>query len=717
MSNKKYKILLIQLPAPEFSRVKRWGNVPLAAGYLKAMAYKEGLLNEADIEILGERHTNLLADSRLIDLIISKSPDMLGFSLYVWNSIRSLFIAREVKKKLPNLNIIVGGPEVTLESKYILENSIIDIGCIGEGEIAFVKVIKNIIEDKNSYANVEGIFYRKSKSLVFSPGSEIIKDLNEIPSPFALGFINPADYETLSYESIRGCPFKCSYCVTGLMPIRYFSKDRICEDLKVILKSGKREIRFVDSDFTFHPDLYKILKRIKGINSEKILNFSIFIHGGRIDRRMAGLLKECNFLDLEIGLQTIKPKTLDNIKRQPINRQRFIKGLRLLEAKDISYSVDIMIGLPGDTIQDLKRLLRFIKRSKVISIIPFVLAVLPGTRLKKDAKRYGIRYQDKPPYLLIEADYISKDEIKEAVDLCVVKDIQAPENIFLSHCNFQNLKLQKKRDLISSVFLPNSLTKAIIELNHSCQEDSQLRALGQRLNKRLYQPFTVWFKSQDIGRDLSLIKSFFSPLVNANPYLIWDVILEAETPPSLKIIENIKKNIRTRERILTNNCNAPAALNMLAVFSWGKRCMGERYLSSFKNAIQFFWSLELSNGYDWRKELDILFNDKHSSGILIDFDKKSTIDFTIEALKFIYKKTLGNRKNILFRDLAVNYSMKFIAQKEKYKDDSIIKPVLADIEPVLSFDKDLNISSALIPSNETMADLIEFQIRLQKALK
>jgi len=99
-SHPRLKVILCHLPPPkDTSRVRR-DNIPLAAGYLKAMAYKEGLLSQIDIEILDSIHNDLDGDARLVDIIISKKPNILGFSLYPWNAVRSLFIAGEVREVL-----------------------------------------------------------------------------------------------------------------------------------------------------------------------------------------------------------------------------------------------------------------------------------------------------------------------------------------------------------------------------------------------------------------------------------------------------------------------------------------------------------------------------------------------------------------------------------------------------------------------------------------
>jgi hypothetical protein len=121
-SNSQLRVLMIDLPVPRLNPQETDFFAPLASGYLKAMAYKEGLLDKVDIKILDRINTNLSGDARLVKLIVSNNIDLLCFSLYPWNLLRSLFIAKKVKECLTCVNVIVGGPEVTPDAQRTLSN-------------------------------------------------------------------------------------------------------------------------------------------------------------------------------------------------------------------------------------------------------------------------------------------------------------------------------------------------------------------------------------------------------------------------------------------------------------------------------------------------------------------------------------------------------------------------------------------------------------------
>ncbi len=714
--NRKFKILLLQLQGIELF-FRHSDNIPLAAGYLKAMAYKEGLLNEVDIEILDlDRNTILPGNARLIDLIISKSPNILGFSLYSFNSIQSLFIAEEVKKKLPNIKIVVGGPEVTLETKYILDNPVVDIGCIGQGELTFVEIVKNILKGQKVYININGIFYRKLGKIIVTPSREPIKDLDQIPSPYILGFINLKNHKQVWIETYRGCPFKCAYCAHNLRPLAYFSADRIYEELKVILKSGLRSVFIIDA--TFIPSLYfyEICEKIKKINSKKEIKLFANVSAEHINRERANLLKECNITYVEVGLQSINSATLKNINRPPVDTKIFLRGIKLLKERKIKYKVGVILSLPDETFEDFKKTLRFLKDNK-IDIILHLLQLFPGTRLRREAKKYGIKYQSKPPYLTIETPYISRDEIKKAIILVKGKSKLSLTGSLISYFDHRYPRLQKKgfKNFFNSKQLNNGINKVILELDSSCQTIGQLKMVGKKLSRIVCQPFTAWFKTKSIEEDFDLMKSFLLPIVTANPFLIWNIFLETNNVFSTEIIEKIKKSIYSKERLFSDSCRMLDAISICAIFPCKSNKNEKQWLRDFAEIIPFYWSLNISNEHDWRREISNLFREKHNSGILIDFDPKSNMDFIIEVLKFLYKKTRS--KNIFFRNFTINYLTRLMVQKEKSKDISIIKLGRKDIKSILSLDKNMNISSVLTPSNETVMDLIECQIRLKKVLK
>jgi len=130
-------VLLVQLPVPGNPTT----NVPLAAGYLKAYAYAQGLLEGADLTILSRELVDSAGDAQLVEAIVAQRPSLLGLSLYTWNSERTLTIAQQVKARLPDLQVIVGGPEVQTDNSWLLAHPAVDVAVIGEGLFTFADLL------------------------------------------------------------------------------------------------------------------------------------------------------------------------------------------------------------------------------------------------------------------------------------------------------------------------------------------------------------------------------------------------------------------------------------------------------------------------------------------------------------------------------------------------------------------------------------------------
>ncbi|PIQ90032.1 MAG: hypothetical protein COV72_00025 [Candidatus Omnitrophica bacterium CG11_big_fil_rev_8_21_14_0_20_42_13] len=713
--NKKFKILLLQLHGIDLLLTRNTPlNMPFAAGYLKAMLYKEGLLDEVDVEILDLNKTPLPGNARLVDLIVSRSPDLLGLTLFSFNSIQSLYIAENVKRRLPGLKVIVGGPEVTAETSYILNNPVVDIGCIGQGEVTFVQIVKDIMKNKSGYADIKGIFYKRSDRVNITPSREPIRELDSVPSPYIEGFINLNDYITAFIETYRGCYFKCTYCSYN-KPYGYFSANRVQEEIEFLKQNGIKKIYFIDSNFILSPVFYDACERIIRLNTHNDLEFYADISVEHLDDKKADLLKACNFKGVEAGLQTINPATLKNIGRPLLNAEKFKKGIRLLTERKISCAVSVMIGLPQDTLKDIRKTAGFLRESKVGSALAQLLQVFPGTRIRREAKKYGIKYQRKPPYLMIESPYISKGEIKKAVGLYRNASVkQCNVGIFFSYsfCNFP-LSLEnkgRKKTSGETGLLDSGINKVIIELN----EHLPLVKLGEKISRLAQQPFTIWFKASYLQKYLTPIKSFLSHIKKDNPFLVWNVVLETDGVVSFDIIEEIKKSVKAKENLSSDGCFLLEPLSVYIVCEKNREKGSSSLFKKLAPDAKFYCPLNISAADCWENKLDDILKEKGYAGVLMDFDKTLELSFIIRTLKTAIKRTRAQNKTMLFRNIAVYCLFSLIDQGQKNDNTSLIKPAPSRI---IYINKDFNISSECLPDADAFLDLVEFQVKSLRALR
>ena len=705
------KVLLIQLPNPQFSLKKHWGNVPLAAGYLKAMAYKEGLLNEIEIEILNAKITNYVPDSRLIDIIVDKKPDIIGFSLYVWNSARSLYIAKQVKHRSQEAMIMVGGPEVTTDNQFILKQTCIDMGCIGEGEITFVEILKNIINDKRDFSEINGLFFKNNSGFTFSPPRQAIYNLDIIPSPYILGFIKPQEYYCGWIETSRGCFFQCKYCVWKNRAKGIFSKQRIIDELKIIKNSGIINVKFLNSDALSAIYVDELYKDIKYLNKDKQLHFCGFMSAEQIDEKRADLLKELGFSQIGIGLQSINKETFKKINRKQ-NLENFIKGCRFLMARAITLELEFLLVLPCDNLQDFKNILNFLEEYDLIKnnyITPFILLMLPGIELRKECDKYGICYNQEPPYQIIKTDYFSQHDIQTAIK--IISNIQnrkfpiSISTVYGTNILEAETTIKKVEELKNTT---KSVHKIIVEIDEACQSFNQLQKAGEYYNNIIIQPLTLWFKTQNVEQSVQHIHSFLKPIISKNPFLICDIVLESDNFFSPEVIDEII-DFEFKETLVLGYLISKA-VRVNTIFPWQKQKYQLEQLQALSTKANIFWALKISNHIDWEKQFLELLANPFSTGYIIDIDSKIDVVLLKKLLQFVQKNAL--LKKLYFKNLKMAIAFELLQSKTDGK--FLFK--LEYLETIVTMDKRFNITLLLLPTPKTLINLVAFQLNFLKNL-
>lgn len=645
--SKKYKILLLQLPNPEFALHKRWGNVPLAAGYLKAMAQKENLLDQVDIEILDKKEMDQAGDARLIELVVAMAPDLLGLSLYIWNARRSMYIIREIKKRLPGIKILVGGPEVTTDSPYIFQEESIDLGCFGEGESTFIEIVRNILHHSNGWSAVQGIFYRHAGGVTVNPRRGFIKDLDAIPSPYLLGTFDFAQYPVLCYETLRGCKNSCTYCCWANVPLRHFSSERIIEELALIIKSGVKTVRFADSSPLIHPDFMKTFQKIRELNKEAKVEFTACVYFDDITEEITALLKKCNFTYVEIGLQTANDETLKRLRRPPLDKRKFVQSIRLLERYGVKYELDMLIGLPGESYSDYQETVQFVISNDLNPAISFILMVLPNTQIRRDAKKYGLQFQKDPPYKLINSATMSSADLKLARSLNQFRNESLIDgNVCI--CSYDTDFL-KNTPLFRptgkrSESLPEIINRIIIDLAHQQNiTEKQLSSIYHTIG----YPFTIWLKAGSSGSDLTSTESFLTELARFNPFLLVTIILECPDIDSFHACRHLLDFVKTEE-IKVNSRGPTPTLRKYVIFQSGS--VDDRDIQQlrrdFDDITQVF-SCQLSRESSWRDHLAMLPANQPPSNLLIEVKGKFDIS---QIIGFFDSLSDGNYRNLLFRN-------------------------------------------------------------------
>lgn len=651
------KVLMLQLPVPGFTLRKPWNNIPLAAGFLSAMARKSGLEEGVDIRILERDALNMSADARMVDIIASRRPDVLCFSLYSWNSMRSLFIASEVKKRAPRTMIVAGGPEVTGDkASYIARSPAVDVGCIGEGESAFVEIIASILE-RRGFKDIRGIFYRRGGKTIVNPERTDAIPTDEIPSPYLTGTLNLQDYGCMMLEMERGCANGCAYCSERLRKRRAFAAGRVIEEARLAL-SNNAGIFFIESNLLSSPYFKQIFGYLKNINRRaNTLRMWGDICAEGLSGENAALMKKAGIGRVNVGLQSVNPGTLRNIGR-PYAIERFLNGVSLLKKNRIDVVVDIIIGLPEDTVDDFKRTVKFLRRHSLRFTV-YVLKLEPGTELREKAASYGIRYLKRPPYRMLSAPYLSKKGIRDSLEFAMGR--AAPD--FPGDLNLPFI--HGKRAAMRRGAVQDRINKVIIDSRDITKGRKRLKKIGSMICRSVSCPFTLWFRCRDIDRDLPLLRDFCAPIAEANPYLVWNVIVQTSGRLDPSVPGKIRQALPSKEDV---SDYSGSAHSICLVVPWSDDYEQRSRLSAVEDKVPVYRHMAFTLPSYSRQRLERSLREGTKKGLLIEFTPSCSINFALEILLFIRKhRPAAERGDLRFTSVIFSRIFSLICEEPTEK--------------------------------------------------
>lgn len=387
-------------------------HLNVAVRYLKKYVEKN---SDIKLDIYETNINNQLMN--IIKDLFEKQPDMIIFSTYIWNKEYVFSITKELKKILPDVKIALGGPEVSYEwDKIMAENQEIDYIFTGEGE----KVLLNFFT--KDISEVKGVVYREGDNLKYNGIEPLIENLDIIPFPY--------DDEELQdrtkifyYESSRGCPFNCSYCMSSIdKSVRYYSVDRTKEDLKRFIDSPIKLLKFVDRTFNLSKEKYMAIWRFLLENYREGITFHFEINANIFDDETLDFLETVpkGYFQFEIGVQTIDAQAMKSIGR--INKlEKLEYNIRRI-SRNIHLHLDLIAGLPYETYDKFRESFDYVHRLKPEMIQLGFLKLLKGTKMYDEREKYGYKYFSKPPYEVFSNEFISFAEMVKLKNLEKVLD-------------------------------------------------------------------------------------------------------------------------------------------------------------------------------------------------------------------------------------------------------------------------------------------------------
>lgn len=360
--------------------------------------------SDEKIEIYETNINNQLLN--IIKDIFEKQPDVVIFSTYIWNKEYVFDITCELKKILPNVKIVLGGPEVSYKwEKIMIKNPQIDYLLIGEGE----KVLLNFLTQDIKKA--KGVVYREGENIKYNGNEPLIENLDIIPFPYEKEELEDTT-KIFYYESSRGCPFNCSYCMSSIdKSVRYYSLERTKEDLKRFIDSPIRLLKFVDRTFNLKKERYIEIWKFLLENYKEGKTYHFEINANIFDDETLDFLTTIptGYFQFEIGVQTIDKQAMESIGR--VNFLEKLKHNVSRINRNIHLHLDLIAGLPYDTYEKFEKSFNYVYDLKPEMIQLGFLKLLKGTKLYDEIEKYGYKYFSKPPYEVFSNDFISFDKI------------------------------------------------------------------------------------------------------------------------------------------------------------------------------------------------------------------------------------------------------------------------------------------------------------------
>jgi hypothetical protein len=648
------KIVLANLPHP----LRPALNIPLAAGYLKAAAYKFGLLNEVDIEILPPLVASYFGCRMLVERIVALKPAILGFTLYLWNVERSLHIAREVKKRLPYIQVVVGGPEVSGAAVHLLSDSHIDIAVDGEGEITFVEIVRRFLHGRPQLSEISGVRYRRDDEIISTAPRREIPDMEIIPSPYLMGYIDPSQFPQMMIFTMRGCLQGCTYCSwSGRGRLRPFALERLEKELMLAMEAdGMTRVGIWDSAFNLSPVFADVCKIIQKINSTRYLKFTCFLQADSVTEETARLLRQANFTYVDVGLQSSNPKVLSHIGRHS-DLAKFVPGVRALEQEGIQVKVDTILGLPGDSLETFHDTMRFCAENRLDFRI-FNLSLGYGTAMRRRQEEFGLKIQQGPPYVVRETPTFTHDELDKVRERHIELFIDVNKLVELGYpAIVSSLPLsfpESSHDSISALQdLEHPIRNIVLRMDGPPEISSMATAIAEVISKNVESRLTLLYlgNAQTLLHSVWLIRELLVKISTHNPYVICDVLLETdEGEVSQALLDNILSFVRTPLQFIDRqdelfSATSPVALRRRAnVFVVTHDREGSTQESRADNS-KWIKKATISARGPVRPQIQEIMK-ATARGFLIDFDSEAKIDLITNAMELL----LESKKSVYFKD-------------------------------------------------------------------
>lgn len=349
---------------------------------------------------------------QILQSLYQEKAAVVAFSCYIWNIHEILTIAKELHKVAPAIRIWLGGPEVSFDSdKLMQENPFVEGIIQGEGEITFYEMT-GVWAENGDLSDVKGIIYRDRDGCLHQNLPRPIMSLNEVP--FIYQDLDEFKNKILYYETSRGCPFSCSYCLSSIdKRVRFRSMEMVESELRFFLEHKVPQVKFIDRTFNCKREHSLAIWRYITEHDNGVTNFHFEISADLLGEEELEVFRTMRpgLIQLEIGLQSTHPATVKEIHRT-MNIGKVKKNMLAVHAMhNIHQHLDLIAGLPYEDFVTFQKSFNEAYAMKPDQLQLGFLKVLKGSYMEEQVEEYGLQYQDYQPYEVLCTKWITYDEI------------------------------------------------------------------------------------------------------------------------------------------------------------------------------------------------------------------------------------------------------------------------------------------------------------------
>ena len=387
----------------------------------------------ADHIVLKEYTINQQKDDIMRDIYL-EHPDVVCVSCYIWNLSFVKELMADLIKILPGADFWAGGPEVSYDAeKFLTENSEFKGVMVGEGEETFKELAGHYVEkNPQNLKNMTGICYRDGDQIIHN-GWRQIMDLSSIP--FIYKDLSEFKNRIIYYESSRGCPFSCSYCLSSIdKKLRFRDTETVKKELQFFIDNKVPQVKFVDRTFNCKHDHAMAIWKYINEHDNGVTNFHFEISADllREEELQEMSTMRPGLIQLEIGVQSTNPDTIKAIHRTMDFEK--LKGIvdRIHSFGNIHQHLDLIAGLPYEDYDSFRHSFNDVYALNPQQLQLGFLKVLKGSHMMEMCKEYGIVYKTQEPYEVLSTKWLDYDHVLK------LKTVENMVEVYYNSGQFQN---------------------------------------------------------------------------------------------------------------------------------------------------------------------------------------------------------------------------------------------------------------------------------------